>query len=65
MTTKPKQIMSIFEILTVAFVVLKITGIIHWTWLQVLSPGIFAFSLGVFEAIMEMIVENLSKEKND
>jgi hypothetical protein len=65
MTTQPKQIMGIFEILTVAFVTLKLTGIIHWTWLQVLSPSIFAFLLGVFEGIMEVIVENLSKEKND
>ena len=63
MTTKPKQMIGIFEVLTVAFVVLKITGIVHWTWLQVLSPGIFISLLGVFAGIMKVIVEALSKTK--
>lgn len=36
---------GIFELLTIIFVVLKLTGTIDWTWLQVFSPAIIAFSI--------------------
>lgn len=30
--------MSFFEVLTVIFVVLKLVGVINWSWLWVLAP---------------------------
>lgn len=32
--------MWIFDVLTIVFVVLKLTGVIAWSWLAVLSPSI-------------------------
>lgn len=34
-------------LLTIAFVVLKLTGVIDWTWFWVLSPVIFATIIGL------------------
>lgn len=57
---------GIFEFLTITFIVLKLTGTIHWTWLQVLSPAIIAFSAGVAEGVIEVIQDwNNKKRKND
>lgn len=55
--------MGIFEYLTVIFVVLKLTGTIHWTWWQVFSPTIIAFSAGVIQGFIEVINEH--RQKND
>ena len=32
--------MWIFDVLTITFVVMKLTGVIAWSWLAVLSPSI-------------------------
>lgn len=32
--------MWIFDVLTIVFIVLKMTGVIAWSWLAVLSPSI-------------------------
>lgn len=32
--------MWIFDVLTIVFVVLKLTGVIAWSWLAALSPSI-------------------------
>lgn len=37
--------MWIFDVLTIVFVVLKLTGVIAWSWLAVLSPVIIAIVL--------------------
>ena len=34
-------------LLTVAFIVLKLCGVINWTWLWVLSPLWISFGLGL------------------
>jgi len=37
--------MGIMEILTIIFVVLKLSGVIAWSWWLVLLPVIISFSL--------------------
>jgi hypothetical protein len=61
--TKNKWGVGIFEFLTIVFIVLKLTETIHWTWLQVFSPSIIAFSVGLVEGFIEVIVEYNQKNK--
>lgn len=63
MTSKNKYGVGIFELLTITFVVLKLTGTIDWTWWQVFSPAIIASSAGVIDGIVEFIVEYNQKNK--
>lgn len=37
--------MGFMEILTIVFIVLKLTGYIDWTWVQVCMPIIISFSV--------------------
>ena len=37
--------MGIFEVVTIVFVVLKLTGVIAWSWWLVLLPEIIAIGL--------------------
>ena len=60
-----KQGVGIFELLTIIFVVLKLTGTIDWTWWQVFSPSIIAFSAGLVEGFIEVIVEYSQKKKEE
>ena len=62
---KYKHGVGIFELLTIIFIVLKLTGTIDWTWWQVFSPSIVAFSAGVIEGIIETIVEYSQKKKEE
>jgi hypothetical protein len=62
---KYKHGVGIFELLTIIFIVLKLTGTIDWTWWQVFSPSIIAFSAGVIEGIIETIVEYSQKKKEE
>ena len=65
MTSKNKYGLGIFEYLTITFVVLKLTGTIDWTWWQVFSPAIIAFSAGLVEGFIEVIVEYNQKNKKN
>ena len=58
-----KQGVGIFELLTIIFVVLKLTETIDWTWWQVFSPSIIAFSAGLVEGFIEVIVKYSQKNK--
>ena len=61
---KYKHGVGIFEYLTIAFIVLKLTGTIYWTWWQVFSPSIIAFSAGVIEGVIETLVNYSQKNKD-
>lgn len=37
--------MWIFDVLTIVFIVLKLTGVIAWSWLAVFSPVIIGIVL--------------------
>lgn len=38
--------MSFFEFLTLIFIVLKLVGVISWSWLLVISPYLIGIVLG-------------------
>ena len=54
-------------LLTVAFVVLKLTGQITWPWIWVLAPAWISFALAVFIIAIVLIVALVAskKEEND
>ena len=54
---------SIFDFASVALVVLKLTGVIGWTWPQVLCLPLILVAWGAFQGIMEVFYENVQKNK--
>lgn len=50
---------GIVGILTTVFIVLKLVGVIDWTWFWVLSPMIISFAFVVVVAIIIFIISNL------
>lgn len=55
--------MGVAEILTIVFVVLKLAGVISWSWWLVLLPEIIAgiFYLGVFATMIWALIATLTK----
>lgn len=47
---------SLPVLLTVAFIVLKLCGVISWSWLWVLSPLWISFALGIVLLIVLLII---------
>lgn len=43
-------------LLTIAFIVLKLCGVINWSWLWVLSPIWISVALGILIMIITFIV---------
>ena len=56
---------GIADFVSVALVVLKLTGVISWTWAQVLCLPLIFFCWGMYQAVMEMIYENSQKKKKE
>lgn len=48
--------MGILEILTIIFVVLKVLGVVAWSWWVVLSPLIIAVVLYIILAIVNVAI---------
>lgn len=47
--------MGIAEVLTIVFVVLKLTDVIAWSWWVVLLPAILSFSLYVIVVVIKLM----------
>ncbi len=47
---------NFITLLTITFVVLKLCGIINWSWFWVLSPLIFSLGIGVVVIIVVFII---------
>jgi hypothetical protein len=45
--------LGILDIAGICFIVLKLTGVIDWTWEQVLSVPIIVFIIGFVEGLIE------------
>lgn len=55
--------MGLAEVLTIVFIVLKLTGVISWSWWLVLLPEIIAFSIYIiWFSIVSTIVLKTNKE---
>ncbi|AVK85427.1 transmembrane Fragile-X-F protein [Lysinibacillus sp. B2A1] len=48
--------MGIAEVLTVVFIVLKLTDVISWSWWLVLLPAIISFSIYIFILVVKLIM---------
>ncbi len=49
--------MGLTEVLTVVFIVLKLTGVIAWPWLLVLSPSLMVVVLGCLLVLLAYIIK--------
>jgi len=47
--------MGFTEVLTIVFIVLKLMGIINWSWWLVLLPEIIAFSVCIIAIVVSCI----------
>jgi len=47
---------GIAEVLTVVFIVLKLTDVIAWSWWLVLLPAIISFSIYIFILVVKLIM---------
>lgn len=45
----------------IVFIILKITGLVEWSWIFVLSPLWIPVALGVFFLVVALILEEASK----
>lgn len=54
---------SILDFTSVALVVLKLTGVIGWTWPQVLCLPLILAAWGAFQGIVEVLYEKIQKNK--
>ena len=50
------------DILLIVFLVLKIGGLVDWSWWLILSPGIVPFMIGI---ILGLINRNRKNNHND
>ena len=54
--------MGFTEVLTIVFIVLKLTGVISWSWVICLLPEIISVSLYTLIAIVRIIFHVLKGE---
>lgn len=43
-------------LLTIVFIVLKLTHVIEWSWFWVLSPTIFSIGLGAIVILVALVI---------
>jgi len=49
--------LGILDIAGICFIVLKLTGVIGWTWEQVLCLPVILFTLGFVEGVIEVFMK--------
>ena len=52
-----KMKLGILDIAGICFIVLKLTGVIGWTWGQVLCLPVILFTLGFVEGVIEFFMK--------
>jgi ABC-type uncharacterized transport system permease subunit len=55
--------LGILDIAGICFIVLKLTGVIGWTWEQVLSLPIILFTIGFVEGVIEFFMKNQEEKE--
>lgn len=48
--------LGIAEVLTIVFVVLKLSGVITWSWSLVLLPAIISFSMYALILVLKLVM---------
>lgn len=51
-------------LLTIAFIVLKLTNVINWSWLWILSPLWISFALGIIIFTIAVFIINIKNWRN-
>ena len=59
LTINTTKSFSLTTLLTVAFVVLKLCGVINWSWFWVLSPTIIGVGLGVAFLLIALVIAGI------
>jgi hypothetical protein len=54
-----EPIRNILENILVVFVILKLTNLINWSWLWILSPIWVGFFIGLFKAILKRTIKGI------
>ena len=55
--------MGFAEVLTIVFVVLKLTGYIGWEWWQVLLPEIIAVAIYIILCVIVLSVQHSNRKQ--
>lgn len=53
------------DLITIVFVVLKLTEVIDWSWWWVLSPILISFSLLIIVLVIALIIALVNKLKDN
>ena len=53
------------DLITIVFVVLKLTEVIDWSWWWVLSPILISFALAIIVLIIALIIALVNKLKDN
>lgn len=53
------------DLITIVFVVLKLTEVIDWSWWWVLSPILISFALVIIALIIVLIIALVNKLKDN
>ena len=53
------------DLITIVFVVLKLTDVIDWSWWWVLSPILISFSLLIIVLVIALIIALVNKLKDN
>lgn len=53
------------DLITIVFVVLKLTEVIDWSWWWVLSPILISFALVIIVLIIALIIALVNKLKDN
>ena len=53
------------DLITIVFVVLKLTEVIDWSWWWVLSPILISFALVIIVLIIALIISLVNKLKDN
>ena len=59
LTINTTKSFSLTTLLTVTFVVLKLCGVISWSWFWVLSPTIIGVGLGVAFILIALVIAGI------
>ena len=55
---------GVATLLTIVFVVLKLCGVVDWSWFWVLSPAIFSTIFGLIFIVVAAIIVTHHRKKN-
>lgn len=65
MDTNKSMSLSFTQILTLIFIVLKLTDVINWSWFWVLSPTLIPLAILAIIIIFAVLIKIIASSNND